>query len=137
MKIKVTRPDGTIIEAEGTVEECERLVSGPPAKSSSEELLEFLKQIKPETQPDLPFVPYVPVPYYPPVMPWDPSVPSLPWSPEYPYRVGPYVRWGWTTDRITLGDNTQGVTVTCVDDVPMTSGYVLLSSISSDNISYT
>lgn len=29
MKLKITRPDGTIIEAEGTVEECERLLGAP------------------------------------------------------------------------------------------------------------
>ena len=26
MKLKITKPDGTVIEAEGTAEECERLV---------------------------------------------------------------------------------------------------------------
>lgn len=32
MKIKVTRPDGTVIEAEGTAEECARLLpTNPPA----------------------------------------------------------------------------------------------------------
>lgn len=29
MKIKVTRPDGTVIEAEGTAEECERIAAAP------------------------------------------------------------------------------------------------------------
>lgn len=30
MKIKITRPDGTVIEAEGTAEECARMLAAPP-----------------------------------------------------------------------------------------------------------
>lgn len=29
MKVKITKPDGTVIEAEGTAEECERIVGAP------------------------------------------------------------------------------------------------------------
>lgn len=30
MKIKITKPDGTVVEAEGTAEECARLLAAPP-----------------------------------------------------------------------------------------------------------
>jgi hypothetical protein len=62
MKLKITRPDGTIIEAEGTVEECEKLMGAPPP------------------------VQYHFYPSYPyPVYPWYPPTPYL----VEPYMIPP------------------------------------------------
>ena len=80
MKIKITRPDGTIIEAEGSVEQCQ----------------EFALALSPASTP---------VPASAPVpaqqLPWGPAQPSLPWGPQ-PWDVQPHqqeIAW-WPPDMI-------------------------------------
>jgi hypothetical protein len=87
MKLKITRPDGTVIEAEGTVEECERLIGAPIQNP-----VYWLQPIR---------LTPVPVPVYP----------VYPVYPSYPY-YGPYIGdvipdppWmttTWTTGTITI-----------------------------------
>lgn len=55
MKIKITRSDGTVIEAEGTPEECARLMPYPAIQ-------------------------YVPVPTYIPTIRMKPPYPGYPWG---------------------------------------------------------
>lgn len=80
MRIKITRPDGTVIEAEGTAEECERLTAEPLRGR------------------DLPLPVVVPIqtaPVFPPFyyeQPW--------WGVVPPSH---------TTDRITWGMSTGGI----------------------------
>lgn len=76
MKIKITRPDGTVIEAEGTADECERIAGGAPPLRVADQPV------------------YIPTPLW-----VDPlSVPNPPsWSP-WPYYVTP-----WTAPTLTIG----------------------------------
>jgi len=80
MKIKVTRSDGTVIEAEGTVEECERLI-GVPIQNP----VYWLQPIR-----------LVPVPSYP--------VYQYPVYPSYgdPILNPPWITPTWTTGTITM-----------------------------------
>ena len=94
MKIKITRADGTIVEAEGTAEECERLASGAPAAA--------------------------PVPW-PSVQPWE-TAPSWPYrfTPYQPYTIQPYV-WPYYT---TICLDTSGMAGTSCDGIVLTTGTV-------------
>lgn len=74
MRIKITRPDGTVIEAEGTAEECERIAAPPVPVVSPTPF---------DTRPVVPFV----VPSLP--HPWD-----QPWWGVIPPST--------TSDRITI-----------------------------------
>lgn len=53
MKIKITRADGTVIEAEGTAEECERLL----AAERSAQMPAFIPYIMPTLTPVAPYSP--------------------------------------------------------------------------------
>lgn len=77
MKLKITRPDGTIIEAEGTVEECERLLGAPIPVPYTLTLLKT-----------------VPVPVYP-VYPV--TYPVYPTGPTYPINPEPWITWTTST----------------------------------------
>lgn len=63
MKIKITKLDGTVIEAEGTPEECRALVGD--------------RDVKPA---NVQFVPFY-VPTVPPTYPWD-VTPSWQWTAD-------------------------------------------------------
>lgn len=79
MKLRITRPDGTVIEAEGTAEECASLLGHRNMKPDS-------VQVAPT---------FVPVPMYPPVV----SPPFV-----HPYRW----ERTWTGDRIYWTGNVSG-----------------------------
>lgn len=73
MKIKITRPDGTVIEAEGTADECERIAGGAPPLRVADQPV------------------YIPV-----TLPTVPHPYDWPWYPGAPTYVGP------TVDRIEI-----------------------------------
>jgi len=96
MKLKITRPDGTIVEAEGTVEECERLAAAThPVQFQYPIYLQF------------PYIQPVPLPVYP-------TYPSYP-SPYYvgdPIGVTP--TWG-----VIQGATVDGISFTYTEPAPL------------------
>lgn len=94
MKLKITRPDGTVLEAEGTVEECERLAGAP----------------HPVQYPI-----YIHFPYQPVTVPVYPTYPVQPYP--YPYYVGDPIgvtpTWG-----VLQGATVDGVTFTYTEPAP-------------------
>jgi hypothetical protein len=78
MKLKITRPDGTLIEAEGTVEECERLMGAPLP----------IKYVFTPIQ--------ITVPVYPQPIPITPQYPMYPINPVYPWNPEPWYVPTWT-----------------------------------------
>lgn len=78
MKIKITRSDGTTIEAEGTPEECGALLGSSGLAPV-------------QTQPVVyPWVMPITVPVYP-------VYPPNPWYPSYPWYVEPAPSTPWYT----------------------------------------
>jgi hypothetical protein len=75
MKIKITRSDGTIIEAEGTVEECGRLAGAFPPPAIQFQYPFIFRWVEPQ-------VPVYPPPFTSPIYPWTPS-PVYPLGPIY------------------------------------------------------
>ena len=68
MKVKITKPDGTVVEAEGTAEECERLVGAPQVNRESAPVPQFF-----------------PIKTYP--VPMQPVYPGTSWPSDF--WVGP------------------------------------------------
>ena len=90
MKLKITRPDGTIVEAEGTVEECERLAAAThPVQFQYPIYLQF------------PYIQPVPLPVYP-------------MYPSYPYTVGVTPTWG-----VIQGATVDGISFTYPEPAPL------------------
>jgi hypothetical protein len=89
MKVKITRPDGTVIEAEGTPEECGKLIGGTTPPITSPSLYPFWLQ---------------------PIYPWYPSYPiTYPVYPSYgDVLINPVITTPtWTTlgtTGVVLGD---------------------------------
>lgn len=133
MKIKITRPDGSIAEAEGTPEECAALlgaVSPPKADPISEELRKFLADLASRSAP-------APIWVSPYVYPW--------WWYSVPQIVQPtyipptYPTWIGTT--LTIDPNVPCTTGTgiFVGDPSSTIGStsLLLSPTSDPALSFT
>lgn len=79
MKVRITKPDGTIIEAEGTPEECAALIGDRDATPQN-------------VQPPV----FIPMPY--PVSPAPPPAPYVqPWEPTW---IGP-TWYGTTSGRLS------------------------------------
>jgi len=112
MKIKLTRPDGTVIEAEGTVEECQTfaLALSPSPTVAPQPLTISPRPI----QQQFPWEPWQVVPWVPTNpqdCPWvNPTTPQT-WPGTHPWDLTPHVWWGSplgvnaptvTTDRIYM-----------------------------------
>jgi len=82
MKIKITRPDGVVIEAEGTAEECVLLLASPaePVPPTT------YKIVLPYIPFEPPALPYIPFQY--PTPGFYPATPGFYPATPYPYYFG-------------------------------------------------
>lgn len=90
MKLKITKPDGTVIEAEGTAEECAALVH---------------RDVKPENVPQSAFIPTVVTP----PLTWPETLPQPWWGVEPDRYWRPYevTCGGIATTSLTLSSEVQ------------------------------
>lgn len=125
MKIKLTRPDGTVIEAEGTVEECQEFalaLSPAPAPRAVTVKSAPVQLPLPMQQPFVPWGPspwdvYPYTPVNPPIMPWQ----TVPYTPEITWWMPSSI----TTDRITLTPTSEFL---IGGQMPLTSGSIVMDS---------
>lgn len=129
MNVKITRPDGTVIEAEGTVEECQAFALAMSPASPTLTIKSAPVQLPlPIEQPALPWGPWGPQPWdiSPYISPYQPpQQPIMPWQ-TVPYT--PDITW-WmpstsTTDRLMLDSGSRFA----VGDQPVVSGSIFMSS---------
>lgn len=100
MKATIKRPDGTVIEAEGSVEEIQKLAAPLPLAAPDPNPVKFdpsgalekaLREFR-EKQLDLPYGP-LPREVCPPYNPYNPWR-TTPWTPNVnPLPLGPMITW--------------------------------------------
>lgn len=122
MKIKITRTDGTVIEAEGTAAECIEFAQmmAPQAAAPAEAppitwpapgqqvfpwIDPFVPTWIPETAPNVPWWPEVIGPYVPPTT--YPGTTPYPYTHPYPFTVPSTPFIGITTGSIRIGSSVQ------------------------------